>query len=104
MLIPTQSIQYLGVIIDSKVSVTLTQEKKEKLRACCTQLLRSKKLTIRDMAKVIGMIVAIFPAVKYGELHYRHLENAKKAALRAHKGNFDCFMVPSISDKAELQW
>lgn len=86
------------------MSVTLTQERKEKLRACSTQLLHSKQLTIRDVAKVIGMIVAIFPAIKYGALHYCHLENDRKFALKAHKGNFDCFIVLSISAKIELQW
>ena len=37
-----------------------------------------------------GTIVASFPAVKYGTQRYRHLENDKKVAVRAHKGKFDC--------------
>ena len=76
MLRPTQSIQYFGVITDTKVmSVTLTQEKKDNLKAC---LLQRQTVKIREVAKIIGLTVSNFPAVKYGPLHYRQLENDKK--------------------------
>lgn len=78
MLQPTQQIQYLGVFIDSRdMSVRLT-ERKNNLKACCHTILKARKLTIRDLARVIGKIVASFPGVKYGPLNYRHLEEAKK--------------------------
>ena len=49
---PSIQIQYLGVIIDSEaMTITLTPD-----RMRCSQ--------------VIGKIVASFPAVKYGALHY----------------------------------
>lgn len=35
---------------------------------------------------------------------YYHLENGKKVTIRAHQGNFDCFMSLSISAKADLHW
>lgn len=102
---PALSIQYLGVIIDSKsMTVRLTDERKDNLMKCCKQLLKAKKLTIRDLAKVIGKIMASFPAVKFGPLHYRHLEEAKKAALRKAKGCYDGPAFLSLSAKAELHW
>lgn len=102
---PAQSVQYLGVIIDSRsMTVRLTDERKDNLKKCCKQVLRTKKLTVRDLAKVIGKIVASFPAVKFGQLYYRHLEEAKKAALRKAKGCYDSPALLSPSAKAELHW
>ena len=92
---PTQSIQYFGVIIDTKaMSVTSTQEKKDNLKACCSHLLQRQTMKIREVAKVTGLTVSNFPAVKYGPLDYRQLENDKKkrkqkAALAGSRGHYD---------------
>ena len=102
---PTQSIQYLGVITATKaMSVTLTQEKKENLKACCSHLLQKQTMKTREVAKVIGLMVSSCPAVKNGPLHYRQLENDKKAALAANRGHYDSDMRLSISAKDELRW
>lgn len=85
---PTHCIQYLGVIIDSvKVTVTLTPERIDDLIACCKAMIRKSNASIRDVAKVIGKIVAAFPAMKYGPPYYWQLENEKKKALAQNKGN-----------------
>ena len=102
---PTQQIQYVGVVIDSRdMSVRLTAERKCNLKDTCNKLLKARKLTIRDLAKVIGKIVASFTAVKYGPLYYRHLEETKKAALQVAKGDYDSPVSINFSARAELQW
>ena len=63
---------------------------------------RKKSLTIRDIAKIIGKIVASFPAIMYGPLHYRQLEKEKKIALVLDKGDFDGRMTLSLSAKSAL--
>ena len=79
---PSKEIQYLGVIIDSEtMTVTLTPERVNSLKAGCIQLLRKNRMTVREVAQVIGKIVASFVAVKYGPLYYRHLEKDKTRAL-----------------------
>ena len=35
------------------------------------------KISLRELARIFGNIVANFPAVTYGPLHYRHLEREK---------------------------
>ena len=101
----TPSIEYLGVIIDTiAMSVTVTQEKKDNLKACCSHLLQRHTMKIREVAKVIGLIVSSFPAVKYGQLHYRQLENDKKVALAASRGHYDSDMCLSTSAKDEPHW
>lgn len=102
---PVKRSKYLGVIIDSEsMTVTLTEDRACSLRVHCSELLRKQQPSIRDLAQVVGKIVASFPAVKYGPLHYRCLEEDKKEALRRNQGNFDktCFL--SLESKAELHW
>ena len=74
---PAQQIQYLGVVIDSRdMSVRLTAERKCNLKDSCKKLLKARKLTIRDLAKVIEKVVASFTAVKYVTLpHIRQQNN-----------------------------
>ena len=105
MLVPSQTVQYLGVIINScDMTVTLTEERKASLLSACDQLLRAGRVTIQDLAKMIGKIVASFPAVKFGPLHYRHLEGCKKAALREARGKYDSHASLTPSAREELQW
>ena len=88
---PTQSIlksskqiQYLGVIINSEtMTVSLTPEKINSVKADCKKLLKRQVMTVREVAQVIGKMVASFPAVRYGPLHYRSLENDKKRGFEA---------------------
>lgn len=102
---PTTAIQYLGVVIDSvSMTVTLSSERKEKMLHSCQSLLRAPHISIRDLAKVIGQIVASFPAVKFGPLHYRKLEKDKCKALKVSKGNFDQEVQLSDAGKEELGW
>ena len=52
-------------------------------------------------------IVASFPAVKFGTLHYSYLERDKIVVLKLYKGNFEKkkkHLSLSVEAKAELQW
>ena len=101
----THRIQYLGVIIDSQdMTVTLTPERATSLIDCCTAVRKKESTLIRDLAKVIGKIVAPFAAVKYGLLHYRQLGKEKKAALLKNKGDFDACITLYPAAKSELSW
>ena len=60
--------------------------------------------TIREVARVIGLIVSSFPGVQFGELHYRYLEHNKIVALQANKGDFDALMTLSQEARADLHW
>ena len=44
------------------------------------------------MARTIGLMVASFSAVDFGQLHYRILEWEKTAALQKNYGSFDATM------------
>ncbi|KAK3890263.1 hypothetical protein Pcinc_005794 [Petrolisthes cinctipes] len=102
---PTQCTEYLGNIIDSvNMTVTLPKCKTEKLVQCCSTLQKKERQKIREVARVIGTIVAAIPAVEIGKLYYRKLESAKICALDGAKGNFDECMAVTDVMKSDLNW
>ena len=66
--------------------------------------LNYKNPTIREVAKVLGLIVSSFPGVAYGPLLYRHLEQDKTAALKPWTWDFDTKMCLSSQAREELMW
>ena len=78
-LVLTQEIVTLGFEINSvKMTIRLTTDKAISLKDDCKTLLMSDKPTlIREVAGVIGKIVASFPGVMYGPLYYRYLQGGK---------------------------
>ena len=104
-IVPIQRIRILGFVIDSvKMIVTLTREKKQKLKTLVLNLLRINKPTIRYLAKVTGIIISCMLAAILGPLFYRYLEKDKVTSLRLNKGNFDAPAKISSKGKQRLEW
>ena len=88
--VPARSIEYLGFVIDSQLmTIPLTQKKKASIKQLRHEVLQEEFLLIRKIAKLLGKFTSIFPAVRFGPLHYRSLERDKILALKFAKGNFD---------------
>ena len=84
--------------------VYLPEEKVQKIVSECKKLVSKCQATIRQVAKVLGLMVSCFSAVEYGPLFYRKLELAKIQALNINCGNYDAVM-PVTSDMAQdLSW
>ena len=102
---PTQEITFLGFILDSKMmQVRLPQSKKEEIKKICRTLLSRNQHTIQIVATALGKIVATFPAVQYGKLHYRELEINKTSALKYHRGCFSKMMTLSQFANQDVLW
>ena len=83
------------------MTVTLTEHIGEKLKSVCSEFLNSKNKTRRDCV-LIGNIVASFPAVPYGQLFYRQIENEKIPMLKSSKGNFEARATLSELARSEI--
>ena len=71
------------------MTVSLTEDKRIKIKEDC-QLLRDNKLPIiREVARVIGLLVFSFPVLQFEPVYYRHLEHDKSEAVKLNTGNFD---------------
>ena len=102
---PTQKIVYLGFWLNStNMTITLTREKAQKIKAACQNLLQSKKTTIKNLSRVVGLLVASIPGVQYGKLFYRSLDNHKSAALKESKGDFTAHTKLTQTCKLDLKW
>lgn len=102
---PTQKLTFLGFALNSiKMRVTLTPERTANLKQLCLHALKHPKLTIRELAQLIGTLVSSLPGMQYGPLHYRSLEFLKTKALSLNKGNFDAVLTINSAGMEDLQW
>ncbi|CAB4038940.1 Hypothetical predicted protein [Paramuricea clavata] len=100
--IPTHELDYLGFTLNSKtMQVTITPGKKLNLIETCKELLTKEYPTIREVARVIGLLISNFPGVAMGPLHYR-LSEADNAALEHNKGKFDATAHPRLKPRKNL--
>ena len=102
---PVQILSHIGFVLDSRdMTVTMMPDKHEKLKTIAWTLLDLEQPTIREVAKLVGTMVANIPAVEYGELYYRQLENEKALALKANCGDFEATMRLSQAAREDILW
>ena len=99
MMVPSQKVIYIWVSL-----LIHKKEKMEHIVVLCKHLKMSRTAKIREVAKVIGVLVSSFPAVDYGRIFYREIEKEKIKVLRNHYGNFESEMLISHSTNIELEW
>ena len=105
VLVPTQQIIFLGFVIDSvKMTITLTEERKQSIYTLCQNILSYYQATIRELAQAIGVIVSSFRAVPYDQMYSRKLEKCKVQSLATSGGNFDRKAYISEEAANELKW
>ena len=56
------------------------------------------------MVSLIGSIIAIFPTVTFGKLHYRTLASFKIKALKLSCGNYDYLIALTKGAVEEVNW
>ena len=88
----------------SLMQVTLTAEKTANIKHACIHAIKYPKLSIRELAQLIGILLSSFPGVQYGQLHFRSLEMLKTEALTINKGNFEAMLTVSSAGMDDLQW
>ena len=69
VLIPTQTLEFLGFILDSvNMTITLTPRRQTNIAEVCQQLLQKPSHKFHFVSMVIGMLIAALPAVQHGDL------------------------------------
>ena len=59
------------------MTVSPTLDKANKLKTVVTHILSCKRVSIREVAQVVGLIISSFPGVMYDPLHFRITEHEK---------------------------
>lgn len=102
---PDYRCKFLGFIINSKdMTLSLPEEKKYKLIKTIGEFLNKDSCLIREMAGLIGVLVAACPGVPYGMLYTKMLEREKMKALILNDQNFDRSMIIHPHMKKDLDW
>ncbi len=105
VLIPTQSIEHLGFIINSKtMRVTMTEHKSQKILDKISQCIQPQTLSIREVASLLGQLNATKPANPWAYLFTKNMEIDKNWALKTNKYDFEATMTLSENTKTDLQW
>ena len=87
-LLPSQEKIFLGFVLNSRLmQVSLTPKRINKLMDACENLLATVSPSVREVARVLGLVTSSFPGVMYGPLCYRYLEIEKTETLKLNKGN-----------------
>ena len=105
-LTPKQEIDFLGFTINSKnVTLKLTKQNCNKvLKNLDFTLKHANNITIREFSKILGMLEAAIPCVKYGRLHLFHSVKCKHQALTLSKGSYDYYFKLSSESIVEINW
>ena len=104
VVIPTQSIEFVGFVINSvDMTVWLTQRKTEEILKFCNGILKKEQITIREFAQLIGKLVATEPGVMCAPL-YKPLEIQKHVELKLARGNIDAEMTVSRESIRSIEW
>ena len=86
------------------MTVCLTDERKAAIKEAYIKLVRKESRTIREVARVVGLMTASFPGIKYGPLHFPDLECCKSRAVKESKGSYDCTMKLDALALCDVQW
>ena len=80
----SQIIDFLGFIVDSlKRELRLPQVKISQVRQEARSLLRTKYMSARNLAQLLGKMSAAVLTIHPAPLHYRELQNLKHRAMRS---------------------
>ena len=104
-LVPSRSLQHLGFILNSSnMSISLSEKKRLHIKELISKALKVKLLTIKELASLIGTLVASFPGVQWGMLFYRELEFLKIASLQLNNNNYKGKVALNALCREELNW
>ena len=104
-IIPSQRVQYLGLIFDSKLfQVTISGSKMNSIKEKIIRLSKMKECTIREFAEIIGTLVSVRYAVAYGLLYTKAFEMAKSQALLHNGNNYNAWMTLPSHINEDIKW
>ena len=102
---PRRELVFLGFVVNSvKMTLALTPEKRIKIRELAKEMMVKKRPTIREVARLVGNLVATSEAVPLAPLYYRKLEKDKAKALKRVKGNHKARMTLTFEALGDLSW
>lgn len=105
ILTPSQSCHFLGYVFNSTdMTMKLPTEKRNYIEKSVNHLIKVDKCTIRELAHLIGVLIAACPAAEYGWVYTKLLERQKYLALFKNNDNYDAKIFLHSDAKLDLSW
>jgi hypothetical protein len=102
---PVQEIEFLGFLINSVTGrVSLPVAKADNIVRMVRKALSQSEFTIREIAQLLGVLVATSPGNRWAQLYTKALDIEKTEALRANYGNYEAYMSVSPIVYEDLEW
>lgn len=102
---PSTSIKYLGFIFDSvHQTLAIPNERRLRLLSMIAEFAQRRRSLIQEFASIIGSLVSICPAVRYGLLYTKQLEREKFLALCSSNNNYSARMNIPKELKTDFDW
>ncbi|KAM4795634.1 uncharacterized protein WCC33_000698 [Rhinophrynus dorsalis] len=103
-LVPTRQLEFLGFVVDSsQASLKLPGAKIRSIWKEIRSILRKERISLRMLARIVGLLSASIQAIFPGPLHYRALQRLKALHLRRGLGYADLIRLSSDA-REELVW
>ena len=100
VLVPTQSLTFLGLSIDSQTMLfSLPERKVLNIQNRCQSLIGNPTPSAREVASLIARL-----AIWQAPLHYRQLQIQLIKSLQASRDNYETLMSLNSNAYTELQW
>lgn len=92
-------------MFDSKeMKISLPEKKRSKLYRIIDSFLHKRICKIRELARLIGLLISVCPAVKYGWMYTKALEREKFLHLKQNNMNYDAKVILSSNIACDLDW
>lgn len=103
--IPTQEIEFLGLLIDStSVSLKLTDAKQDAIIKWCKDAIKKDSLSLREIASVLGRFIWAVWAIPFSQAHYRNIQNSYINGLRLDNEELKSKISLNRGAREDLSW
>ncbi|XP_059352815.1 uncharacterized protein LOC132088282 [Daphnia carinata] len=102
---PTQILEYLALMVNSKrMSFALPAKKVLSVKAMCQAALDKNRISLREIASILGNFTWAIPSIPFAQSHYRsmqrfYIEQAKEFAF-----NLNASCILSEGARVDLKW
>ena len=103
--VPTQCIEYIGLITNSiSMTIHLTDKKVIDIYLLCSEVLKKGKCSLRHLAKIIDNLNWATYAVSFAQAHYRSLQAIFITSSREYNDNLDVIISLNNDARTDLSW
>ncbi|KZS07400.1 Uncharacterized protein APZ42_028944 [Daphnia magna] len=102
---PTQTLEFIGLIVRTvPMTFSLSDKKTADIVKLCKTALLHRKMSLRELASLLGNLNWATQAVRYAQAHFRSLQALYLKGLRSAEGNLQASITITPNAKNDLSW